>query len=430
MDQMRSRIPFLAIVPIVAVAVAVGCRHGGSAASPAGGGGGSQLADRPNAKVVALGRLQPAGGVVTISAIPGERLEKIHVREGDHVVAGQVLAQLASYDPRAAQVRAIEHRQAVAPQRWKSKIAVAEAQIAQAKAALEQAKVKQQEVELQQPMVELLQRQAQRAEVTYHKLVTMSDDDSALSSDRELERYELQRDRASVDHQQAKKRYNLARITADKAVEAAEANVVTAQASLAELKLADPEPEIVDQLELARIQRDTAQLRAPIGGKVLKVYLEEGEVITDRPVMLIANLDQMVCIAEVYEADAKKIKAEKVVGDDPAVVTAPGDDVRILSMAFDDKFADGIPGTVEHVGSLVAPPGLESRNPLAPADRSVVEVRIRIGTGAGGEANPSQSDNAALDKQARLNRQYNQQAAELVSLQVKVEFRDRETGSK
>jgi HlyD family secretion protein len=204
---------------------------------------------------------------------------------------------------------------------------------------------------------------------------------------------------------------------ASKTVEAAQADVVTARKTLEELKLADPQPELADQLELARIQREMSRLRAPIDGKVLKVYLQEGEIVTDRPVMQMANLDHMICIAEVYEADAKKIRAEQVAHSDSGTTT-PGDRVLILSKAFDNEFDDGIPGIVEHVGSMVAPPGLQSRNPLAPADRSVVEVRIRIGS------------NKKNDEAEKLNRAYTQQTADLVSLQVKVEFRDREEADK
>ena len=83
----------------------------------------------------------------------------------------------------------------------------------------------------------------------------------------------------------------------------------------------------------------------------------------------------------------------------------------MISKAFSGRFAEeGIWGTVEHVGNLVAAPGLQSRNPLAPADRAVVEVRIRIDS-----SSPSGESDTRTDAQ---------QAAELVGLQVRVEFYD------
>ena len=90
----------------------------------------------------------------------------------------------------------------------------------------------------------------------------------------------------------------------------------------------------------------------------------------------------------------------------------------MISKAFRGRFASeeteekGIWGTVEYVGNLVAAPGLQSRNPLAPADRAVVEVRIRL---------DSDPPTAGEDEDLRSS---TQQAAELVGLKVKVEFYD------
>ncbi len=137
---------------------------------------------------------------------------------------------------------------------------------------------------------------------------------------------------------------------------------------------------------------------------MLKVFLQPGEFITQTPIVKLADLREMVCVAEVYEADVKEI--EEGIG------------VTIRSPSFDGVFADGemdpetrirtggMRGTVERIGSMIAPPGLANRNPLAPADRSVVEVRITID-----------------DEQAVAH------ARSLVGLQVTVEF-DRKSEQK
>jgi len=123
------------------------------------------------------------------------------------------------------------------------------------------------------------------------------------------------------------------------------------------------------------------------------------------PIMQLGDLSKMVCIAEVYEADVKEL--------------AVGQQVTIRSPAFSAPFADGdaennktagdanrqsggIKGRVTRIGNLIASPGLANRNPLAPADRSVVEVRIEI------------TDKAAIEH-----------AAKRVGLQVTVEFGDK-----
>ena len=122
--------------------------------------------------------------------------------------------------------------------------------------------------------------------------------------------------------------------------------------------------------------------------------VEPGELIAQTPVLDIADLSRMSCVAEVYEADAKEIKV--------------GQAVRLRSPAFTGKYSDGnvgeaggIPGRVVRIGSMVASPGLTNRNPLAPSDRSIVEVDVEI----------DPKDQAATTE-----------AASKVGLQVTVEF--------
>ncbi|PLZ81328.1 hypothetical protein CBP16_10195, partial [Fischerella thermalis WC217] len=53
-------------------------------------------------KVTALGRLQPEGEVISLSAplaLDGDRLDKWLVKEGDRVTTGQILAILDSQKP-------------------------------------------------------------------------------------------------------------------------------------------------------------------------------------------------------------------------------------------------------------------------------------------------------------------------------------------
>jgi HlyD family secretion protein len=93
------------------------------------------------------------------------------------------------------------------------------------------------------------------------------------------------------------------------------------------------------------------------------------------PIMQLGDLSKMVCVAEVYEADVKNLHV--------------GQAATIRSPAFAGKYADGLDpetgartggmaGTVERIGNIIGSPGLANRNPLAPVDRSVVEVRVNI----------------------------------------------------
>ena len=62
-------------------------------------------------QIVALGRLEPAGGVIEIGAVPGDVLKRFAdgVAEGAVIDAGEELAYLESYDLRATQLEAASH---------------------------------------------------------------------------------------------------------------------------------------------------------------------------------------------------------------------------------------------------------------------------------------------------------------------------------
>jgi HlyD family secretion protein len=121
---------------------------------------------------------------------------------------------------------------------------------------------------------------------------------------------------------------------------------------------------------------------------VLKAFLRPGEFVTETPILQLADLSEMVCVCEVFEADAKLIRV--------------GDEALLTSSAFAAPFDEaGIPGKVSRVGQLITAPGIASRDPLARADRHVVEVLVQI-----------DPENAAATAQA----------AALVGLQVNVKF--------
>jgi hypothetical protein len=141
------------------------------------------------------------------------------------------------------------------------------------------------------------------------------------------------------------------------------------------------------------------------------------------PIMQLADLSRMVCVAEVYEADRKEVSV--------------GQPVIIRSPAFSGKFADGpaeeqshrrsggMRGRVARIGRLIAPPGLTNRNPLAPVDRSVVEVLIEIDHAAQqtAEGDAPQARRPATPDPGRNGDDSAQaQAGKNVGLQVTVEF--------
>lgn len=85
-----------------------------------------KAAPQPPRQIVALGRLEPAGGIVKLSAplaLDGDRVKELRVEEGSTIRAGQIIAVLDSVD--RLQATLIQERQ---------QVAVAQAKLAQIKA--------------------------------------------------------------------------------------------------------------------------------------------------------------------------------------------------------------------------------------------------------------------------------------------------------
>lgn len=363
------------LAPIVGVTclVASGCSR-----TPAGGAAAPGETMGPR-RVVALGRIEPAGGIVSISALPGERLKSFApgVEEGAQVAAGEVLAHVASFDLRQTQIDAIDARLEIAKQQHSHEIAAAEAQLEQALASKAQAEAKREEAAAQSFRLQNLAETAAIAEEDYQRLAALQASDPDLVTDHQLRRQRNLSDRATKEFEAASATYPPALLAAEKAVEAAAASVKLAQRQLDMATNVDQSLAVEMEKKVAEETRDQSVLRVPATDTgsasytVLKVLMQPGEFVTQFPVLELGDLSRMVCIAEVYEADAKEL-----VEDQTAIIRSP---------AFSGKFADGatgeaggIPGKVVRIGKLVGSPGLTNRNPLAPSDRSIVEVLVAI----------------------------------------------------
>jgi HlyD family secretion protein len=397
------RYALLAASFIAVVVAALGCRKESENAAPA--------ATSPTAprQVVALGRLEPAGGVVSISALPGEKLKILGagVTEGAKVAAGAELARTESYDLRQTQVEAADLKLNAARKRRVSEIGAARAQLEQARAGQAQAEAKYQETLAQQEQLQNLGEAAAIAEDDLAQLEKLQATYPELVTDQQIRRRRNAAARARTEYDAASASYPHALEAAKRAADAAAANVKLAQQNLATAEALDQTVIAEMEKRIAEETRNQSVLRAPQveGGSaeftVLRVLMQPGEFVTQLPVMEIGDLSKMVAVAEVYEADAKEL--------------AVGQAAVIRSPAFSGKFADGvgagqggIRGKASRIGTTVGSPDLTNRNPLAPADRSVVEVRVEI--------DPADAEAIA-------------EAARRVGLQVTVEFGEKPAAS-
>lgn len=351
-------------------------------------------------QVVALGRIEPTGGVIAISALPGERLTNFAkgVEAGAIVSAGAELARTATFDLRQTQLQAAELKLAMSQEQRSQDLSASKVQLEQSLATLAQAEAKLREMVAQEGKLQNLSEAAAIAQEDYEKLAALRANDEELITDHQLRRRRNASDRAIKEYESAAAAYPHALEAARKGVAAAKAGVTLAEQNIQVREKLDPTLAADLERQAAATTLDQAVLRAPaIEGEakeftVLRTMLNPGELVAQLPVLEIADLTRMSCVAEVYEADAKEIEV--------------GLPVRLRSPAFTGAYADGaggLPGRVTRIGSVVASPGLTNRNPLAPSDRSVVEVDVEI----------DPKDQAATAEAARR-----------VGLQVTVEFLD------
>jgi HlyD family secretion protein len=379
MVEMAFRVRSCLLLSLIALApIAAGC--GGE--PPRTRGKAAELADAGPRHIVALGRIEPAGGVLEISAIPGDVLKGFApgVVEGAVVDAGAELARVKSYDLRATQLEAAEAKLSVGRQQRDQETALAQANHQQALAGKAEVDAKLEEIEAQELALEAMAEAARIAVADYQSLVELQSSDPELVTPHQLRRKRNQADQAAREYDVHKRTQAAAKKAALAAVKAASENIRVAEINLKLATEVDRNLVSVIERKVAAETLEQSILRAPSAAKdgagkftVLKINMEPGEFVTQIPVMQIGNLNQMVCIAEVYEADVKEIEA--------------GQTVQIRSAAFSGKYADGdangdgaggLPGKVIRVGSLVSTAGLIQRNPLAPSDRSIVEVLVAI----------------------------------------------------
>ncbi|MEM9151253.1 MAG: HlyD family efflux transporter periplasmic adaptor subunit, partial [Cyanobacteria bacterium P01_F01_bin.3] len=103
-------------------------------------------------------------------------------------------------------------------------------------------------------------------------------------------------------------------------------------------------------------------VRAPVAGQILQVYVQAGELVTERGVVALGQTRQMYAIAEVYETDINRVN----VGQTVTVKSEYGGFDGILH------------GVVEDIGLRVARNRMSDVTPGSPIDTRVIEVKVRL----------------------------------------------------
>ncbi len=233
----------------------------------------------------ALGRIIPQHDVLYLGGTPNTSVKEIRVRAGDQVAAGDVLMLFtneallrARWEAAQAEIKAESKRLAI-------EIELRKLALAAARRALERAAGL------------LASYEALGANAIVERELTLRRDRVA-DARHAIKSEELQLRMLRTREKSAPKRIKKMRLEADAALE-------------------------------------SAMLRAPVAGTVLKVSRQVGERVGNRPALLMADLTRMYVKCDVYEGDVLGVREGMTASVDSNVLPEP------------------LSGVVEHVSTLV-----------------------------------------------------------------------------
>ena len=320
-------------------------------------------------KVTALGRLEPSGEVIQLSAptsAEGSRVAQLLVKQGDKVRSGQVVAILDSRD-----------RLLAALEQAKEQVRVAQTKLAQVKAGAKTGELnaqkatisrlqaeQQAEITAQAATVARLEAELRNAQSEYERFQMLYQAGAESASKRDSKRLtvetfqqQLNEAKANLSRTKGSKQEQLkeAKATLDRI---AEVRPVDVQAAQAEVNNA------IASVKKAQADLDLAYVRSPRDGRILKIHSWPGEVVGNQGIAELGQTDQMYVVAEVYETDVSKVRL--------------GQRSLITSSAFSGE----LKGTVDEIGWQIRKKDVLNTDPVADIDARVVEVKIRLDAAA------------------------------------------------
>jgi HlyD family secretion protein len=313
--------------------------------------------EEPLTNVAALGKLEPASGIIDVGAMTGDRIATMLVHEGDEVTLGQELARLESYPLRETELDGARIALADAERRKPIELTYGQALIQAAQAGVKQAELMARDRALLAAKIALAEA---AAEVAKHDLKRLEGVDTKIASAQDREHQQLRVRQAEAEAAAAHAELD----KLDAAITVAKAQ---AAAKMAEATAGTPRLEAVLQIDLLKQNVKLSEeklkmsvVRAPTKGRVLKIFTRPGETIAQRPVLRLADTSQMVAVCEVYETHVNHVSA--------------GQTVTITSRAL----ARPLHGKVAYVGQMVAKNEVFGLDPVKAADKRVVEVRVDV----------------------------------------------------
>ena len=312
-------------------------------------------------RINALGRVEPKGGLISITGVPGARIGEISVCEGQVVGANAKLFVLDNYRELDANCEMIE------AQRDEAKTLL---DLETKSEALLREELDVEEAQIQQldpydrlahrRKVEALRDAGENARIDSDRLIRLKEAGSSLVSQQEIDAQKLKVSSAQAELDEAEallKKFDQSQKIARRKIE-----IQRRRAAIAAEKgrLAARIKSLEASHRAALIQRDQAVVHAVLAGRILRILSRPGETIGTQPVLQMGDTSAMDVVAEVSELQARDLGRAG-----PVTMTALGETLH---------------GTIDLEKSrrMVGRNSLFSLDPTVDADRRVILVRIRL----------------------------------------------------
>jgi HlyD family secretion protein len=360
---------------LILVLVVVAAAAGGAAGffghdmlNPIGSGSAVPAAE-VETSVKARGRLEPESELIAIGLPTGSQVERLFVKEGDHVRKDDLLAYLDSHGEMVAardhaKVQLEEARKRLATEKDFGAASVESARLRKRQIeAVSPRTLEAQEAEVRRSQAELA-----KAELDFTRIKQMHDDRSVPKN--QLDGAVLARQQAQ--EQLARNRATLAQLKTEYPIKLhlADADLKSAEVGSTRAQLAVQVNSLLEALKVADARLARSEIRAPVEGDILKIITRASEAGGRDPLLKMGDTSTMYAVAEVYETDVWRVQR--------------GQKATVTSKAFPPDLGDPnggrlkLTGTVERIASLVRKNNTLSIDPTEDADTRVVPVHIKL----------------------------------------------------
>lgn len=322
-------------------------------------------AQQPQIQIAALGKIEPQGEIMSISAptsLEAVQVEQLLVQVGDRVKQGQTIAILDGVERQQAALNEAKMRHAVALSRLEKvkagakpgTIAARQAAIANVEAELAG------EIQTQNATISKLKAELNNARREFQRNQQLFNDGAISASELDGKRLTLET---------AREQLNEARAVLSRTKKTLSAKLAEARASLTEtaeirpvdIQIAQAEVDLA-RASVARAQADMelAYVRAPVDGEILDIHTRPGEALNEQGIAQMGQTEQMMVVAEIDQNDINQVKV--------------GQKATVTSGVFPEQ----LHGKVHQIGSLIGKNDILDTDPAASEDSRVVEAKIKL----------------------------------------------------